>query len=374
MAASNQWKNYSHGFHQSDTAVIQKLQSEAINVQLDSAVASIGVSTSDFQDKFQQKYNDTVMSQTFLEVTKTGGPPEVLGMPAWKTGLTACNGTWNLIDRGTTLVPVWDVIKMNHTKDFQQTELLARELSHAWKTMNPYNLQQAKQQPDVAKILAKLEVWNKSEDMSHSKDHLVSLVEVKQSLSRKLVHRKTWPSQYLSQPPLQHFLKSVVDSYIQQSSPEHQLPEIKLYMRQILDPISLGVVIPFPSREYICKWLYATESPVVPMDCQDFQNFWTYFHYALDYMYGDTTGRDPKLMELASQLDKSIKATATVTNVVCCVRDHLHKTKQKSEDNFIATMFYPFGYNADESIFTTLLSVCDLEYLCKEFKDQSKGF
>ena len=94
--------SYSYNFQSSDIAAIQKLQSEAINIQANEMVAaSTEVNTSRFQGRFQGKYSDTLMCQTYLEVTKAGGPPESSGIPEWKTGLTACNSTWNLIDRGS---------------------------------------------------------------------------------------------------------------------------------------------------------------------------------------------------------------------------------------------------------------------------------
>ena len=116
---------------------------------------------------------------------------------------------------------------MNHTKDFQQTELLAQELSHAWETMNQYNPEQAEQKSDtdVEKIMENVKIWNESQDLSHCEDHLDFLVKTKQSLAKRSMDVQAWPSHYLSQPPIQHFLKSVVDSCIQQSSPVQKATE-----------------------------------------------------------------------------------------------------------------------------------------------------
>ena len=73
-------------------------------------------------------------SQQTCEVSLTGGPENISDLPEWKTGLIASNTTWKLIDRGSTLVPVWKIIEMNHEGQFDKSEL-AHALHNAWKTM-----------------------------------------------------------------------------------------------------------------------------------------------------------------------------------------------------------------------------------------------
>jgi hypothetical protein len=374
-----QWKSYSRGFKKSDTTTVQQLQSEALTLQVGMsygsfAGASAAVSTSSLHGKFQGKYSKTMMSQTFLEVTKTGGPQEVSGLPEWKNGLVASNSTWSLIDRGTTLVPVWDIITMNHKNDFQKPVALGQEMSAVWKRMNECNTEQEEDR-DAAKTMETVQIWNESQETSDYIDQLANLVGVKRSLEKKSMNPQAWPSLYLSQPPLQQFLKSLVDSCIQPSSPASKsIPQIKLYMQELVEPISLGAVITFPDREYISRWLYATEKVFVPMDCRDFLSLQKYLQYALHHMHGGMISDDQKFLEIAVQPDTSIKATATVAKAVSCLRYHLHKAEQIYEDNFIITMLFPFKYNPDKGMFFTLLSACDLEYLNKEFENQSKQF
>jgi hypothetical protein len=378
-----QWKSYSLGFKQSDTATVQQLQTEAIDLQVGMsygsfAAASTAVSASSLHDKFWGKYSDAMMGQTFLEVTKTGGPPEMSGLPEWKNGLVASNSTWSLIDRGTKLVPVWDIITMNHTKDFEKPESLGIKLSEVWKQMNGYTERtEDKQQKDAAIIMEEVTIWNDNHNMSECIDHLIYLAKVKQDLIRESIDPKAWPSLYLSKPPLQQFLKSVVESCEQPTSPINESSErIKLYMQELVEPINLGADIRFPSREYICRWLYATEKSFVPIDCQDFPNLQEHFQYALQHMYDCMIRGEAKLMELADQPDIncSIKVTATVAKAVSSLQYHLRKAEQNYEDHFITTMLFPFKYEPDTGTFLTLLSTCDLKYLCKEFENQSKEF
>ena len=48
-----------------------------------------------------------------LETSISGGPPEVSELQQWKAGLAESNSTWSVIDRGTILVPVWDIVEVN---------------------------------------------------------------------------------------------------------------------------------------------------------------------------------------------------------------------------------------------------------------------
>ena len=379
-----QWKSYSHGFKLSDKATVQKLQSEIIDLQVstsygNSTADSMPMCASSVQSKLHRKYSQTLISQTFLEVAKTGGPPNVSGLPEWKNGLVASNSTWSLIDRGTTLVPVWDIIKLNHTNDFQKPLSLASVMSQAWKAMAQHCPEQSEHESDedANRVMQAVKIWNESQDMSECKDCLMYLVQVKERLIRKSMNPQAWATLCLSQLPLQQYLKSVVDSCIQQRLPLIESPEdIKLHMRQLVEPLDLSAVKKFPNRGYICWWLYATDKSVetiVSMDYQDLLSLQKYFQYALD-MYDGGVENKAKFMELAVQPDIAMKATAIVTKAVSCLRNHFYKAGQKYEDLFITTMLFPFKYDPDEYKFLTMFSACDLEYLCKEFEKQSQIF
>ena len=344
-----------------------------------STADSIQMCASSVQSKLHRKYPQTLISQTFLEVAKTGGSPNISDFPEWKNGLVASNSTWSLIDRGTTLVPVWDIIKLNHTNDFRKPLSLASVMSQAWKAMAQHCSEQDERHEsdeDANTVMKTVQIWNESQDMSECKDCLAYLMQMKERLIRKSMNPQAWATLCLSQLPLQQYLKSVVDSCIQQRLPNESPENIKLHMRQLVEPLDLSAVKNFPNRGYICWWLYATEKSVeiiVSMDHQDLLSLQKYFQYALD-MYDGGVENKAKFMELAVQPDIAMKATATVAKAVSCLRNHFHKAGQKYEDLFITTMLFPFKYDPDEYKFLTMFSACDLEYLCKEFEKQSKIF
>ena len=64
-------------------------------------------------------------------VTRIGGPAMANTPEKWQEGLHLSNANWALIDRGSDLVPVWEIIKQNHSSEFKDcqklSELLKRE-------------------------------------------------------------------------------------------------------------------------------------------------------------------------------------------------------------------------------------------------------
>ena len=104
------------GFHKSDLAEVQKLQSqllsELVGVSYGSFEVSVEVNISMLKENFKGDFSEALMCKTTLQVEKKGGPPKVSNIPLWKSGLVASNSTWNVIDCGSNTVPVWEIIQV----------------------------------------------------------------------------------------------------------------------------------------------------------------------------------------------------------------------------------------------------------------------
>ena len=104
------------GFHKSDLAEVQKLQSqllsELVGVSYGSFGVSVEVNISMLKENFKGDFSEALMCKTTLQVEKKGGPPKVSNIPLWKSGLVASNSTWNAIDCGSNTVPVWEIIQV----------------------------------------------------------------------------------------------------------------------------------------------------------------------------------------------------------------------------------------------------------------------
>ena len=110
-------KCYSYGFHESDLAEVKRLQSQAISASVglsyDCVGASLEGNVSKLKTSLKGGFNDSLVSKTTVEVTKMGGPQAASNIPQWKNGLVASNSTWNVIDRGSNTVPVWEIIQVS---------------------------------------------------------------------------------------------------------------------------------------------------------------------------------------------------------------------------------------------------------------------
>ena len=369
-----QWKCCTSDFEITERKAVQDLQKEAILLQINSEDYTFILTLDDprLHGEIVRTHSDALVSNTFIEVTRSVGPAEVLGFPDWKNGLLASNSTWSLIDRGMTLTSVWDIIEMNHKNDFKNFSCLAQVLKSAWEKMNENHLKETQQDPTgiAVEVIEMVKIWNQTEYMESYEEKLLQLIEHKECLSRKLMNPLAWSTFCLSQRPLQIFLKSVTSKYSQLGSPEN----LKRYMRQILSPSDLGAVEDVSDQQHFCRWLYSTDTRSVPMEGENFLIIPKYLRYALDQMYDGKTKSDEKVMEIAAQPSISIRVTATVENIILCFRKHLQRAGQVYEDSFVVMILFPFGCDPEKSKFWTLLSACDLECLISEMETQSKEF
>ena len=364
-----QWILQSSGFKHVHTAAIQQLQSDIINGMLMSQSPEDSAIFCSLDGK-----NPDTLSRPVLVITKSGWAQEhAVDLPGWKNGLVANNRRWCLIDRGTTLVPVWDVIQKNHcnTNDFKKPYSLAILMREAWKTMTQFYSKDDKEDPvgDIQEVIRAISTWNEHPDMSSCKEQLHLLAERKQIIGKVSMNPHIWPNVYLSQPPLQTFFKLIVDNFIKHNSEECTLAaEIKVAMKEVIDPLDLDTVKVFPCRKHVSRWVYSTESLTVPMDYNTILSLQRYFQCALDHMFGSFLDSDFNVMKTAMQPDISICVTTALAKVVHCFTNQLQKAGQKYEEAFIITMLLPFNYDPNCHTFLTLLSACDLNFLCKEYE------
>ena len=111
-------KSVSRGFEQKQMETVKKLQREVVNMKATVSYGSvIGGSAEANHSKINAtlsgKFSSDVIGMTALEVSTTGGPPEISNLSQWKSGMAASNSTWSLIDRGISTVPVWDIIQVS---------------------------------------------------------------------------------------------------------------------------------------------------------------------------------------------------------------------------------------------------------------------
>ena len=326
------------------------------------------MSVDGYERELIQKYPTPLLTNTFLEITRNGGPEEAVGLPDWKNGLIGSNATWKVIDRGTTLVPVWEIIEMSHDQDFKDASYLAQVMKQAMNKMSPSDCRNVKECVEAVDIEKLINEWTENADMYSSEYQLALLVEKKQQLVRKSLSLNAWPIYCLSQQLLQQFLRSIIDKNIKRGlGTTRQSDNIKRLVLELVEPIDLNAVEDFPDRQHFCKLLYDIENVDIPMKSDNIFSLEVYFNYILEYMYDEKPMSDKKTIEIANAPDISIRVTAILAKNVLLLRKHLQRTKQYYEELFIMIILIPFNYDPDSYTFLTLISVCDIEYLCSKY-------
>ena len=317
------------------------------------------------------KCSEATISKTQLKSSKIGGDSKASSnLSVWKAGLVACNHKWSLIDCGTTMVPVWEIVEMNHSKQFQDAAVLADVLKRNWEEMNGH--------PDVentnfkqAEVLNQVSIWNADRDAPIEKDWIQGLIDVKEDLIKVSMNPQAWPLLYLSQDPVQLFLKAVVDQ--QHSCPSTtDLDFVKLLMQQLIHRADLNTVtthsMDFALKSQLSKWLYGANTQqhsMLPMECEDFKIFQTYLQQAIQLI--------EQCKKMKSNLQCYISVlTAAITRAINYFRQNLLMSEQKYEYLFVTTLVYPFKYSTSYTpVIINQLSQEELRYLCNLLRDKS---
>uniref|UniRef100_A0A8C8S9I1 Uncharacterized protein n=1 Tax=Pelusios castaneus TaxID=367368 RepID=A0A8C8S9I1_9SAUR len=144
-----------------------------------------------------------------LFVTKTGGPPGMDSLTAWKATSLASNKTWAVIERGSQLIPVWDIIMANHRQDFKDVYQMNSILIRAYETLtyiseNPLIGEELASAVEEARLfLEEMKSW----EITGDEEQLVTLLRFKQKLNEKTKHIM-WINICLSDKVLQDFLEN----------------------------------------------------------------------------------------------------------------------------------------------------------------------
>ena len=111
-------KCFSRGFLQTEKENLIKLQRNALTASASASYFRIGGSVEGGRAKMESSNKASEkkgLSKCINTLTdKVGGPPEVSELQQWKAGLAKSNTTWSVIDRGSSIVPVWDIVEVRN--------------------------------------------------------------------------------------------------------------------------------------------------------------------------------------------------------------------------------------------------------------------
>ena len=361
------WLIQSSGFQKSEATTID-LQLKHIKSVMGSPIIEYAQENSSLTVTCSSKCNMNWV------VSKSGGPEGVFGVPSWKNGLIANSANWSVIDRGTAVVPVWDIIAMNHKNDFKKPFSLAIVLQKTWQSMNESSSCQCNEifPTEVNVLVQKVKLWNENPDLSLSIELLQNVLKAKESALKVSLNPRIWPTLYLSQTPIQMCLKLIALTCSKDATMEN---EAKTIMRRIIDPLDLDSARTFRPRHYLSRFLYSTEASTVSLSQENIEAISMYIQYSLNLVEGVMMNQSKSsIIATAASAEICVNVTQALSKVVLRLLTHLQKAGQSYEELFLTTLLLPFKFDLKELRFSSVLSICELKHLyhqigtrCEEF-------
>ena len=361
------------GFDESELLSVKQLQRDAVQNFMN--IASV-------KSAYKGKCSDTTISQTNLNVITIGGPSEEVSFHEWKMCIAANNTTWSLIDRGTCLKSVWDIIDVNtRCKYFHNASEFCKSLKKAWHIMiDPRESSTISDLQSIYGIHAVLQTvnsWNEHVEHSHH-TKLLALCDVKTAVLKCSLDPLAWSSLYLSQTPIQKYLQSVVfDSEQGHTSDEMDLKDI---MKEIVERTDLNAMscLDFPPKSSISLWIYGQQSVFVPMTSEDCVKLYKYFQLVTQDTLAATDDLhdvDATTIMTSHSNEHTNKVTVAVSKAINCLYRNVHNCGQKYYELFIATIVYPFHHSMEYyPIVLKPLSAHSVEFLHKKLKKECANF
>lgn len=231
--------------------------------------------------------------------------------------------------------------------------LLAKVLKNAWR----------KQCDDLSDVLDNVSEWCEDSEISTIEQHLEYLVRIKREVTDETGNYSTWSEKYLSEMVIKKFLMHVVDNY---ESVLHSAPVKAMQWRQMLRHlIHHSDVKRFSSEKYEesirCILHYELKEKNVDheeFECNDITSFIVY----LDSV------KEEFMLKIRSD-----DATVAVAKGINYLRQQFGN-EQFYDDLFIVTLIFPFTRSPTERTVLKQLSLDDLEYLCKQLKEECVEF
>ena len=262
---------------------------------------------------------------------------------------------------------------MNHQKDFKNPVKLAQTLRQAWQKMTKLHNSSKTEQPiqeveDAAQAMDTIKTWSDAEqEKNKCTQCLTLLLHARGSLVKTSMNLQAWADLYLSQPPVQKYLR-----FVMEANQDQDTEYIKLLMRQLVKPTDVCVVRDLTD---ISVWLYHTDQAeaVTALEYTDIKSLITIVETILGEMIL-ANDKSSSLHEESPEQDVKIQATSIVAKAVNYMINGFKEAQQKYEELFLVTLLFPCQYEIADRIFLRFLSICDLEYLKKELEEQSKEF
>ncbi|XP_036903320.1 interferon-induced very large GTPase 1-like [Sturnira hondurensis] len=365
------WKAVAQGFQSEQLEEVKQQVAEALNGYIRGSHSDSEVTVAEGVEVSGSRAKTTAQSTTFqnlqtkvqLSVSQTGGPPEANGFFQWKAGLVASNQTWCVIDRGTQLVPIWDIILSSHRNDFKEPLQVANFLKDSYMTLAglPAQFKGGEELLSVGEkamiFLEEVKFW----EVSDPEKQLQKLIDFMQMLSQKTKSYDTWVNICLADWGLQNFLLSTVNFC--RTSSIYETKFVKSQLQSLLDP-HIYRVNNFPQTHSIMQWIFQSESEQEHINISQFPEL-------IKILQGTKNG----LMEVRAKSESAEtveeaqrKATYEVSLSIGSFLDYLLETQQADTQLLLCSIAAGVGYHMVKNTFQHLLGCDELDFLLNEMQ------
>ncbi|XP_032537969.1 interferon-induced very large GTPase 1-like isoform X2 [Chiroxiphia lanceolata] len=364
------WKASTEGFRAEQREEMKRQTSEALNSFVGASLSAFGasaggaatVSQSNSKASVQGRAGESSHTAIQLYVVNTGGPSETDSLPQWKMGLVSNNSTWCVIDRGFQLIPVWDVILCNHSRDFQSVYRMSSALRAAYKALTNQSVdttfreELASAVEEARDFMEFVKTWEGTVD----ERKLLMLMDLKENLNAKTKNPSVWIEVCLSDKALQEVLVNTVRSC--QESPPENSTSIKALLWSLLDP-HINSVKNFPKSSFIMQWIFQTEHrlPKTPK-AFELEQLMETLQQMMEHIRAVTY--TPGTSATAIQKAK-IEATWSISRVIHTSLQSLQERAQKDMQLLVLLIVTSTGYQVDSSNFQRLLGHQEIQYMAK---------
>ncbi|XP_048827594.1 interferon-induced very large GTPase 1-like [Brienomyrus brachyistius] len=348
------WRASAEGFETSELPEVKSLTSDALNVYIGALCSglslnfSAGDTTTSTQLKgaLQRNYNEAIMSQVCLSIQKTGGPAHIDDHFQWKSHFVTSRKTWSVIDRGTTFVPVWEIIMEAHSDVFQDACRLAICLKKIFCDVTNQTVDQT-----WWEIIQPANESVKSWTNSQSEIHLMDLLDYRNNLRNKTGSDDTWVKTCLSHPTLQDFLLAIVTK-----NKDVQAVNLRIFMRALLEPHN--IVENFSRKSEIIEWSFQSEETISPYKpVSEIHELIMILKQTKEELEGQCA------ISSNEQRASKLKATCTIThslNTFCKTKPDGH---QSEAELLFLSIIKASGYSCENKAFNHVLDGKEINFL-----------
>uniref|UniRef100_A0A8C3Y048 VLIG-type G domain-containing protein n=1 Tax=Catharus ustulatus TaxID=91951 RepID=A0A8C3Y048_CATUS len=373
------WKASTEGFQDKQREEVKRQTSAALNSIvrksygdfLESAEDTLDISASTSKASVRRKAGERSHSAIQLYMVNTGGPADTTSLLQWKTGLVSDNTTWCVINRGSELIPVWDVILCNHCGDFESVAQMSRALRDAYSALTNESVgtifgeELGSAAQEARDFMETVKAWEVTAD----EQKLLMLMELKDDLNAKTSNNSVWINVCLSHKALQDFLVNTVRSC--QESPPENTTLIKVMLRSLLDP-HIHSVEDFPEASFIMQWIFQTDYPLLKLPkISELQGLIQTLQEMKEHIYAVTyaPGSSASAVHEAKK-----KATLSSSLAIYSILQSLQERAEKDMELLVLLIVTSTGYQVESSTFQHLLGHPEIQYMAKEMEAAHKEY